>query len=255
MVARTLEELSIITGLSNDWSHSDLINVFGWYLHCERNQEYFMGADIGKCYEALHLSRPASFSAYIVQLEKKKDILRQSKGLRLAKGIRDKLDAKYGQHATTVQVRKILTDLPSKVPSVEEREFLREALICFKHKAYRAAIVMVWNLSFDHLCNFVLQHHLLDFNIRWPIRFPKDHPKCRISAMSKREDFSEIKESDVLEICRSASIITADVYKVLHQKLDTRNSAAHPSTLTFTELQVEEYISNLVNNVVLLLKL
>jgi hypothetical protein len=58
------------------------------------------------------------------------------------------MTAKYGERKITVEVTKMLTDLPAKVPDVAEREFLDEALICYRNGAFRAAVVMTWNLAF-----------------------------------------------------------------------------------------------------------
>lgn len=250
-----LEDLErAIPGLSG-WTHAYRIKLFAWYLHTHRGMAHFSPADIKKCYEQLHIASPSSVGPFLSGMIERKEALKSSSGYRLEKRVRDAFDAKHGKREITIQITKLLSELPTNVPNVEERAFLGEALTCFKHGAFRAAIVMTWNLAFDHLCNYVLKHHLASFNAQWPIRFPKGPAKSRISAIAKREDFSELKESEVINICRSANIITADVYKVLDQKLGTRNSAAHPSSLIFTQLEAEEYISNLVNNVVLHLKL
>ena len=42
--------------------------------------------------------------------------------------------------------------------------------------------------------------------------------------------FTELKESEVLQVCRSANIITNDFLKILGEKLDKWNTAVHPST-------------------------
>jgi hypothetical protein len=66
------------------------------------------------------------------------------------------------------------------------------------------------------------------------------------------EDFAdELKESEVLEICNSAGIINKDIYKILKAKLDRRNSAAHPSSVKIDQLQAEEFIDDIVKNVIL----
>lgn len=143
--------------------------------------------------------------------------------------------------------------LPALVPSVEEREFLKEALICYSNGANRAAVVVTWNLTYAHLLRFILTHNLVDFNAAWPKRYAMEHKDCRISAIAKLDDFSEIKEANVIEICRSGAIVTADVFKVLKQCLDTRNSAAHPSSFKVNQVDVEAYISTTVHNVVLAL--
>jgi hypothetical protein len=128
---------------------------------------------------------------------------------------------------------------------------LDESLKCYKAGAFRAAIVMCWNLAYDHLLSYVLHHRLADFNSQWPISFPKKHAQSRISAIAIRDDFSELKESEVLMVCKSAAIISGDVYKILHEKLDRRNSAAHPSGVRIEQLQAESFIDDIVKNVVL----
>ena len=42
-----------------------------------------------------------------------------------------------------------------------------------------------------------------------------------------------------------------DVHKILTTKLGIRNSAAHPSTVVITQVQAEDFITDLINNVVL----
>jgi hypothetical protein len=164
--------------------------------------------------------------------------------------IRDPLEAKYGVRAATIQVDKLLSDLPTKIPNLAERDFLKEALICFRNKAFRAAIVMTWNLAYDHLCEYVLQRKLSEFNVQ----LPRSFARADISCITKKEDFSELKEFQVLQVCRSANITSKDVHKVLKEKLDRRNTYAHPSTLTLAPQTAEEYIIDLVGNVVLMLK-
>ncbi|MBI3909456.1 MAG: hypothetical protein HY320_00815 [Armatimonadetes bacterium] len=135
--------------------------------------------------------------------------------------------------------------LPDKVPDVAERDFLKEALVCFRYGAFRAAIVMCWNLAFDHLCNYVLKSHLSDFNGQLPVVCRKARP------VSSKDHFSDLKESQVLEVCRAARIISGDVHKILVEKLNKRNTAAHPSNVVISQVQAEELITDLVNNVVL----
>jgi hypothetical protein len=117
--------------------------------------------------------------------------------------------------------------------------------------AFQAAIVMTWNLTFWHLCTFVLKHHLAAFNTRYPVSLPNKHVKAKVQTIAKYEDFLlELKESEVLTICRDAKIIDPNIYKILDAKLDRRNSAAHPS-VKIDQLQAEEYVDDLVKNVVL----
>jgi len=241
--------VSSIEGFAN-WSHAEKIRFFAWMLHAD-GRERFIASDIRKCYATAHLAEPKNIHQQIAQLVKQQDLLEDSHGYRLARPVRDALAERHGQRATTVQIDKLLSELPARVPNLEARAFVSEAISCFRVGAFRAAIVMTWNLAYDHLCFFVADKHLAEFNRQWPLSFPREHQRANIQAMTKREDFAELKESQVIRICRAAGIITGDVCKVLEEKLTKRNSAAHPSDVIFTQIQVEAFIDELVRNVVL----
>ena len=103
-------------------------------------------------------------------------------------------------------------------------------------------------LAYDHICELVLAKHLPDFNVQ----LPKNYPKADISAINKREDFEFLKESQVLQVCASANIISGNVHKIAKEKLVRRNIAAHPSVIVTTTATAEEFIRDLVENVILL---
>jgi len=136
------------------WSHAEKIKFLAWFLHTFQNKERVTGTDIGHCYDSLHEERPTAISPFFASMEKKnpKEMIRDSGGHRLVKTVRDHFDAKYGQRGATIKVEKLLADLPGKIPDRAESDFLSEALICFHNAAFRAAIVMTWNLTFHHLC-------------------------------------------------------------------------------------------------------
>lgn len=233
--------------------HSDRIKLFAWFLHGESKQERFQGAHIARCYDALHLPKPTSFGPYLVPLEKKKEVLRDTKGLYLSRSVRDVLSGKYGERAITVQIAKMLETLPNELPDLAEKTFLVETLRCLKVGAYRASIVMAWNLAYHHLCDYILKSpdRLSDFNTQWPSVYPGHHKKESKIIVSMDDFGQELKESHVIEICVSAALITKDQRKILTEKLGTRNTAAHPSSVKIEQLQAEEFIDSLIKNVVL----
>jgi hypothetical protein len=236
------------------WTHAEKIKFFAWFLHTYRKKERVTGTDVGACYAVLHDEPPSSISPFLGNMEKKnpKEAMRDGDGYYLVKKVRDQFDAKYGQRDSTVKVEKLLADLPGKIPDAAERDFLSEALSCFRNKAFRAAIVMTWNLTYFHLCHYVLKHRLADFNAEYPKRHPGIHKKAKAPTIASYDDFaSDLKESDVVEICRSANIITKEQFNALDRQIARRNSAAHPSTTAITYLQAEEFIHDLVTNVVL----
>jgi hypothetical protein len=235
------------------WNHVERIKFFAWYLHTQKKLEHFQATDIRRCFEDLHLDPPSSVSPFLASMEKKKpkEVLKRAEGFRLEMRVREALDKKFGTRQITVQVTELLASLPASVPDVAERIFLDEALVCFKHGAFRAAIVMAWNLAYHRLCDHVLRKELAKFNGQWPLVYQGHHKKT-VKTITKMEDFAdELKESEVLEICNSARIISKDIHKILKAKLDRRNSAAHPSSVKIDQLQAEEFIDDIVKNVVL----
>jgi hypothetical protein len=253
-----LEELvSRIPEYSN-WNHAEKIKFFAWFLHAYKSAERVTGTEIGRCYDALNEEKPTAIQPFLTAMEKKtpKEAIRDSSGFRLVKSVREQFDGKYGQRGATVKVEKLLADLPGKVPDQAERDFLSEALTCFQNKAFRAAIVMTWNLTYFHLCHYVLKYKLPEFNAEYPKRYAGIHKKAKAPTIVTYDDFSsDLKESEVIEICRSANIITKGQFSALDRQIARRNSAAHPSTTVIVVLQAEEFIHDLVTNVVLTLPL
>lgn len=253
-----MENVVNTIGGFNTWSHVEKIKFFGWYLHSREGKDFFTTTEIRECYDRLNLSRPANISQQLTTLSQQKPsvLLKRGGGYKLEKGVRDSFESQYGTRQTSIQIHTLLSTLPSKIPNIEERSFLDEAIKCLKAGASRAAIVMCWNLAFDHLCGYVVQNHLDAFNVAWPKCYQKKHKDSAISTITKRDDFeiANLQESEVIAICKSATIITPNTYKVLKEKLDRRNIAAHPNATIITPLQAEDFITDLVNNVVLVLQ-
>ena len=235
------------------WGHVDKIKLFAWFQHAMKKKDRFGTADITACFDQLHYPRP-NVSQYLKDMVEKKPpvLLRDGKGLYMEGSVRAEYDKSYGGRESTVKVEKLLMELPGKIPDAAERDFLSEALICFRNKAFRASIVMTWNLTFFHLCHYVLKYKLAEFNAEYPTRHPGIHRRAKAPTIATYDDFSsDLKESEMIEICRSANIITKEQFNALDRQIGRRNSAAHPSTTVITFLQAEEFIHDLVTNVVL----
>src|SRR5258707_723648 len=135
-------------------------------------------------------------------------------------------------------VQKLLAELPDKVPDIVERVFLQETLNCYRVQAYRAAIVMAWSLAFDHVLRWILRDavRLAEFNSAILVKYPK---RVGVS-IAKFEDFSEeFKEFEIIEVCRTGTLLSKDQIEILREKLKKRNSAAHPSTVIVTQPQAD----------------
>jgi hypothetical protein len=236
-----------IPGFSG-WSEADRIRFFAWFILSKRGRDRFSPADLRACYDELSLEKPRDVNPYLSRMLncKPKEVLRDRGGYFLEKKLRDHLEIKFGQRHATAQADKLLLELPSKITNLAEHVYLDEAIRCFRCKAFRAAIVMTWNLAYAHLCGYLFNHSpvLAEFNNQLVRLFPKG----RVLRINDREDFSELKESEVLQVCRSANIITNDIFKIYKEKLDKRNTAAHPSSVEIAPHTAEEYIIDLITN-------
>jgi len=251
--ASDLERMVESTGEFSGWGHGEKLIFFAWFIHSRKDQDRFTPADLRDCYEDVGIEKPSNVSPYLAALQKKKpkDLLRDRRGFYLPKHVKDDFEQRYGQRKSTVQITKLLGELPQQVPDLAQRTFLDETLICFRCGAFRAAMVMAWNLAHHHLCDFILKNKLTDFNQRWKVNYPGQHKNAQ-KQIAKMEDFAdELKEAEVIAICASARIVTGDMQKVLNVGLQRRNIAAHPSSATVTQLQAEAHIEDLVVNFVL----
>jgi hypothetical protein len=248
-----VEAVGMIPGFAA-WNHAERVKYFAWFLHTYKGKEYFTAGDIEKCFDELSIHGPTSIGSFLSAMEKRrpKEALKAAKGYKLEKRVREALDTKYGQREITVAVQNMLAELPSKVPGINERVFLDEALTCFKFGAFRAAIVMTWNLAYDHFMRWLLSDgaRLRSFNAQLPISYPK----AGVLAITSLDDFSFLKEDQVLTVAKNAKLISVTLHKVMKEKLDRRNTAAHPSDVVVHQVTAEDCIKDLVENVVLMLK-
>jgi hypothetical protein len=236
--------------------HREKIKRFAWWLHTHGKRERFDVAAIRNCYSTLSLEPSANLSVELSRMVERKprELLKDSNGYRLEARVKEALDAQYGEHETVLVVSQLLKDLPGRVSDVAEQRYLSEALTCYKHQAFRAATVMTWNLAYDHLLGWILAdaQRLADFNAAIPKAYPQDKKKVGL-VITKRMEFNELKEFDVIAVCAKGSLISDDLKKVLNEKLVRRNIAAHPSLVEITRAQADDTITDLVNNVVLAL--
>ena len=244
------EELrNLVRRISNFDSllHSRRIWLIASFLHNYCNKSEFTVNDIDRCLKHLDLSPTIETIGILVN----KPFVSTPDGYKLNWRTLDLLDTKFGMESSSKQVHTLLEELPSKLTITEEKQFLDEALTCYSFGAYRAAIVMCWNLAFYHLCNFILKDttRLTDFNLA----LPKRYPKASITGIATFDDFSRLQQHEVLEVCNSAHLVSKNAFKILKEKLDRRNIAAHPSTVIITQLNADDYILDLINNVVLAL--
>jgi hypothetical protein len=231
----------------------DKIRVFAWHLHVHKGMEHFGSDHIRACYKELHLV-PGEVGKYVLRMAtmNSPDLVRERQGFKLTRAVRTQFDAKYGSTLSMQAVSKLLNELPERVPNIAEKVFLSEAIDCYRVKAYRACIVMVWNLGYSHLLEWILQDQArLD---KFNSAISRRYQNLKNVQITKYDDFGDwLQERQVLEIANTADLYNSGIFKILKEKLDRRNSAAHPSTVVIVQPQADDMITDLVNNVVLAL--
>lgn len=147
---------------------------------------------------------------------------------------------------TKKDLDKELVRLVGVVSEKNERAFLEEAMKCYQVSAHRAAIILIWLVSIDHLQNYIYINKLSEFNIEL-----SKNPDKKVKKIVSKDDFSDLPESKFIELSRAAAIISNDVRKILDTKLGIRNSAAHPSGVVIGEHKAVEFGTDLINNIIL----
>ena len=142
-----------------------------------------------------------------------------------------------------------LRNLEGKLADGIAKEFLQETLNRFEVGAHRAAITMTWILVLDHLYKYILAHKLEKFNA--VLASCKDNKVKRVNKIEKRDDFTEIPDDIFIRLCKEAEIIPKNVREILDSKRNTRNASAHPSGVVVTEIKAIDFVTDLIENVVL----
>lgn len=223
--------------------------MLAWFVEARQQRSSFDGAYMRQCFKDVGVD-PPDMSVYLPRLAAKKppQLIKEKGAYKLAAAVRRKLDMRLGGDPTVIAVTKALSDLPGQVPDLAEREFLTEALSCYRGRAYRAAIIMAWNLAYDHLVRWVFANseRLSQMNKGIATKYPK-----KSLVLVKNEDADELKESEFIEAARTGNLLDKNTAQILREKLGRRNMAAHPSRVTITRHSADDMITDLVANVIL----
>lgn len=228
----------------NQASHVRRIQVLGYFLQSYGPERSFTARDIQESYEQLDLAQAGNFRDIMRKMKVNSILVRFQNGYRLSKESSESIFMELGNPAL-VHLSHDLKRLPSLLKESEAR-FMQEALDCLHVKAWRATIVIAWILTMDHLYDFVLANGTDSFNAA----LAKNLRYASLAVHSK-QDFEEIKESDFIQVSRSAGLLTNDQRKLLDEKLAFRNSCAHPSAMIVTENKVASYLEDLTYNILI----
>jgi hypothetical protein len=208
------------------------------------------GKLLKELFNALDLTEPTNPAAIFFKLKSANQLVKTVDGYRPSAHLKEALKKEVDNKPPLLKAEPHIESLLKKVNRPDAKNFLEEAHLCLRANAPRAAIVMTWIVVIDHLYEYVLAHKLSDFNLELAKK------NWKLTSVVTKDDFSEIKkEKDFIELCRAANVFSIDVRKILDEKLGIRNTAGHPSTVTVHGTKAANLIEDLVENVILKLKI
>lgn len=181
------------------------------------------------------------------------DVLRRAKGLaiRTPEGWELTLDGK--SHVMSIagnilakpprEIAASLREILPRISNPQIKSFVEETITCYEMRLYRAAIVLSWVGAISLLQEYVVQNHLARFNTEARRR----NPKWKFA--NTREDLTQMREYDFLQIANAISVISKSVRQELEICLKRRNACAHPSDLKLADNVVAAHLEVLILNV------
>lgn len=232
---------------------SSLIDYFVYFLTIMSDEDHATPIDVEHCFEDARLQKYSNISTYLSRNAKRAKgkttkFVKVKGGYRLERN--RELEIQKALHISPAkkETSHLLRGLLLKLANTQEKLFLQEAIDCYEIGARRATITLVWILTVHHLYQYIFKNHLTAFNVA--LSNNKDK-RIKITSVKKVDDFSEIPESKFIELTRTAQIISNDVRKILDAKLGIRNSSAHPSAISISEVKATDFVMDLVDNVIL----
>lgn len=142
-----------------------------------------------------------------------------------------------------VEIKKLQV-LLKNIKDPQILSFLTEAVKCSEENLFRAAIVLSWVGAVSILYDYTFKNKLKEYNIAGNARFPKDWKDAKVVT-----DFSNIKETNFLQLILDIGIIDKNVKPELDACLKRRNSCGHPNSLKVGTHTVNSHIEILILNV------
>jgi hypothetical protein len=230
---------------------AELIEYFAYFLTVVLQEEVATPAGISRCFELLRIPAYSNVSAFLSRHAKKgkaQKFIKARGGYTLSRAAQLAIQKTLHTGPAKLETSLLLRALLSKVTDPAERAFLQEAVDCYEIGARRSAILMTWLMVMHHMCALVLVNHLPAFNA---VLAKNTDKRIKITNVSTMDDFAEMPEGKLIEFLRSATVISNDVRKILDVKLGIRNTAAHPSAVSISEVKATDFIIDLIDNVVI----
>lgn len=127
-------------------------------------------------------------------------------------------------------------------------DYLEEAVECYERGLYRAAILMVWAATVEHLYGVAgaNRQRVTDFEKENKTRFGQGRNYREIK---KLDDFRYLGEAQFLQLAEDVGLINRNARAVLTERLNLRNLCGHPTRYRPGREETVIFIESLVLNV------
>lgn len=211
--------------------------------------KFFTPKNIKDFFEIVNLKPPKNINDIFQKLsdsKKKNNIfLKRDNNYLFERTTFNELEEKLSESRPKQKISTTLRRLVQKIKDEQEAEFLEEAITCYEVDSFRASIIMSWLLIMNHLQNYIFNNKLSEFNTELAKQ------NLKLKKITNIDDFSELKESKFIELCRASRIVSNDVRKILDEKLGVRNTYAHPNSIKISESKATSFIEDLIENVLI----
>lgn len=140
-----------------------------------------------------------------------------------------------------------LEDAAKKAPA-NYSDYLNEAIACYEGALYRAAILMVWAATVQHLYEAVRRHKggVRAIELQNVKRYGSSR---NYREVRKVDDLLYLSESQFLQLCEDAGMYNRNARKVLVERLNLRNLCGHPTGYQPGREETVVFIESLTLNV------
>lgn len=128
-------------------------------------------------------------------------------------------------------------------------DYLAEAVKCYENGIYRAAILMTWAATIQHLFSSISGHKtgLKEFE---KANFKRFGTSKGYKEIRKIDDLLYFKEFDIVQLAEEAGMINRNARVMLHDNLKIRNLCGHPTQYAPGREQAVVFIENLILNII-----
>lgn len=139
-----------------------------------------------------------------------------------------------------------LRDAAKHAPA-DYQGYLKEAVDCYEGGMYRAAILMVWAATVQHMYSVVQRHKggVVKFEQANESRYGNSG---KYRQLKKVDDLLYLGEAQFLQLAEDAGMINRNARKVLGERLDVRNLCGHPTQYVVGREEAVVFIESLVLN-------